>query len=237
MMQKALLTVALLAALPVAGTALAEQRPISANLSLSSDYAFRGVSQTDERPAIQGGLDYIHASGLHAGVWASNVSWLSDAGASNSLETNIYAGYAGEAGGVGYDLGVLHYYYPGSYGGEYKAAGGEDPDTTEGYLGLSWEYLSFKYSYAFSDAFGAADSDGSQYFDLGASFELGRGFALDAHVGYSEMKGGLDNYTDWKLGVTRNFAGVDVGLHYVDTDLDDSDLADERLILSVAKSF
>ncbi|WP_068809205.1 TorF family putative porin [Thauera phenolivorans] len=236
-MQKALLTVALLAALPVAGTALAEQRPISANLSLSSDYAFRGVSQTDERPAIQGGFDYAHASGLYAGVWASNVSWLSDAGASNSLETNIYGGYAGETAGIGYDLGVLHYYYPGSYGGEYKAAGGEDPDTTEGYLGLSWEYLSFKYSYAFTDAFGAADSDGSQYFDLGASVELGRGFTLDAHVGYSEMKGGLDNYTDWKLGVTKNLAGLDVGLHYVDTDLDDSDLADERLILSVAKSF
>lgn len=227
----------LLAALPFAVSAQAEESPFSANLSLVSDYAFRGFSQTDERPALQGGFDYAHASGFYAGFWASNVSWLSDASTdvSNSLETNLYAGYAGEAGPIGYDVGLLQYYYPGSYGAAYRASS-EKPHTLEGYVGLSWEFLSFKYSYAFSDLFGYSDSDGSQYFDLGASFDIGYGVTLGAHVGYSDIRG-QDNYTDWKLGLSKEYGGFEFGLHYVDTDVKNTDLADERVILSISKSF
>lgn len=236
-MRTALLTTALLAALPVAGVAHAEESPFSANVSLVSDYAFRGISQTDERPALQGGFDYAHASGLYAGVWGSNVSWLADAAddVSNSLELDLYAGYAGEAGGIGYDVGLLQYYYPGSYGSAYRASA-EKPHTLEGYLGLSWEFLSFKYSYSFTDLFGITNSDGSQYYDLGAEVDVGGGFTLGAHAGYSDIKNG-DDYTDWKIGVTKELGGFDVGLHYVDTDINNSDLADERVVASVSKSF
>ena len=236
-MQQALLTTALLAILPVAGIAHAEQGPISANLSLSTDYAFRGVSQTDERPAIQGGFDYAHASGLYAGVWASNVSWLSDAGASNSLETNIYGGYAGEAAGIGYDIGVLHYYYPDDFDRAWRNDTGLDsPNTTEGYVGLSWSFLTFKYSYAFTELFGLDDSDGSQYFDLAAAYEVADGLTLNAHFGRQRIVGPVDSYNDWKLGVTKALAGFNLGLHYVDTD-ESGDLAEERVVFSVSRSF
>ena len=244
-MHKTLAATALIAALPFAGIAHAgdgtEESPFSANVGIVSDYAYRGISQTDERPALQGGFDYTHSSGFYAGVWATNVSWINDAEVSkssgNSLEIDVYAGYAGEAGPIGYDVGLLQYYYPGSYGSVWKAETGmTKPNTLEGYVGLSWEFLSFKYSYAFTDLFGLRDSDGSQYYDLGAEFELGAGFKLDLHYGYNDLKGG-DDYEDWKLGVTKEFGGFDFGLHYVDSDIKHSDLADERFILSVSKSF
>ena len=226
---------AILATIATAGTAHAGDGPFTANVGLVSDYAYRGWSQTDERPALQGGFDYAHDSGLYAGVWGSNVSWLADADntgqVSNSLELDLYGGYKGTAGAIGYDVGLLQYYYPGSY-----PKGFNSPDTLEGYIGLSWEFLSFKYSYAFTDLFGYDRSDGSQYYDLGAAVDVGGGFTLAAHVGYSDIKG-QDDYTDWKLGVTKEFGGFNFGLHYVDTDVNNADLADERVILSIAKSF
>ena len=166
-------------------------------------------------------------------MWGSNVSWLSDSNPNvhNSLELDIYGGYKGTIGAIGYDVGLLQYYYPGSY-----PKGFNSPNTLEGYVGLSWEFLSFKYSYAFTDLFGYEKSDGSQYYDLGAAVDVGGGFTLAAHVGYSDIKG-QDDYTDWKLGVTKEFGGFNFGLHYVDTDVDNADLADERVILSIAKSF
>lgn len=224
---------AALATIAAAGAAHAGDGPFTANVGLVSDYAYRGWSQTDERPALQGGFDYAHDSGLYAGVWGSNVSWLSDSNPNvhNSLELDIYGGYKGTVGAIGYDVGLLQYYYPGSY-----PKGFNSPDTLEGYIGLSWEFLSFKYSYAFTDLFGYEKSDGSQYYDLGAAVDVGGGFTLAAHVGYSDIKG-QDDYTDWKLGVTKEFGGFNFGLHYVDTDVDNADLADERVILSIAKSF
>ena len=224
---------AALATIAAAGAAHAGDGPFTANVGLVSDYAYRGWSQTDERPALQGGFDYAHDSGLYAGVWGSNVSWLSDASpnVSNSLELDLYGGYKGTAGAIGYDVGLLQYYYPGSY-----PKGFNSPNTLEGYVGLSWEFLSFKYSYSFTDLFGLPDSEGSQYYDLGVSYELGGGFNLDAHYGYNDLKGG-DDYKDWKLGVTKEFGGFEFGLHYVDTDIKDLDLADDRFILSVSKSF
>jgi uncharacterized protein (TIGR02001 family) len=216
-----------------AGAAHAGDGPFTANVGLVSDYAYRGYSQTDERPALQGGFDYAHESGLYAGVWGSNVSWLSDASpnVSNSLELDLYGGYKGTAGAIGYDVGLLQYYYPGSY-----PKGFNSPNTLEGYIGLSWEFLSFKYSYAFTDLFGYDKSDGSQYYDLGAAVDVGYGVTLGAHVGYNDIKG-QDDYTDWKLGLSKEFGGFNFGLHYVDTDVDNADLADERVILSIAKSF
>lgn len=224
---------AALATIAAAGAAHAGDGPFTANVGLVSDYAYRGWSQTDERPALQGGFDYAHDSGLYAGVWGSNVSWLSDSNPNvhNSLELDLYGGYKGTIGAIGYDVGLLQYYYPGSY-----PKGFNSPNTLEGYIGLSWEFLSFKYSYAFTDLFGYDRSDGSQYYDLGAAVDVGGGFTLAAHVGYSDIKG-QDDYTDWKLGVTKEFGGFNFGLHYVDTDVDNADLADERVILSIAKSF
>ncbi|MBA4743503.1 MAG: porin [Azoarcus sp.] len=237
-MQKRIIAAALIAATPLFGAkvAMADELPISANISIVSDYAFRGISQTDQRPALQGGFDYAHDSGFYLGVWGSNVSWLQDLGASgSSLEIDIYGGYATELGPFGVDVGLLQYYYPGSYGGSYKADGNKKPHTLEGYVGLSYEFVSFTYSHSFTNLFGIADSKKSGYYDLSASYEIMEGLTLDAHYGYSNIKN-ADNYKDWSLGLTKSWGGFDFGLHYVDTS-ENSSLMDERYVVSVSKSF
>jgi len=235
-MRKTIINAAVAAALVagMSGVVMAEDSPISANVGIVSDYQYRGWSQTDEKMALQGGFDYAHDSGFYIGVWGSNVSWLADSasGVTNSLEIDVYGGYSTEVGPIGLDVGLLQYYYPGSY----PSSGYNSPNTLEGYVGVSWEFLSFKYSYAFTDLFGINDSDGSQYFDLGAEYEIGAGVTLAAHVGRQKVEGG-GSYNDWKIGVSKEFVGLTFGLDYVDTDVDDEDLADERLILSVSKSF
>jgi len=75
----------------------------SYNVGLYSQYIFRGLTQTREDPALQGGVDYSHSNGFYVGMWGSNISWLTDADAykSSSLEIDIYAGYAAEIGETG----------------------------------------------------------------------------------------------------------------------------------------
>lgn len=242
-MNKSKTIAAAFVALPLLGTgvALAQDSPFTANVAVVSDYAYRGISQTDERPALQGGFDYAHPGGFYAGVWGSNVSWLNDAettsSSGNSLELDIYGGFKMPLGPVGLDVGVLQYYYPGDFDRAWRNDTGLDnPNTTEGYVGLSWSFLTFKYSYAFTDLFGLDDSDGSQYFDLAAAYEVADGLTLNAHFGRQRIVGPVDSYNDWKLGVTKALAGFNLGLHYVDTD-ESGDLAEERVVFSVSRSF
>lgn len=226
-MKKSIIAAAVIAATPLMGAkvAMAEDLPIAGNFSIVSDYAFRGISQSNQRPAIQGGLDYEHSSGLYIGTWASSIS-----DGTAGIETNLYGGYTFEAGPFGFDVGLLRYYYPGS---DFDSL-----NTTEAYAGISWEFLSFKYSRTLTNAFGLEKSKGSGYYDLSASFEVMDGLTLDAHYGYSKFKGsGNSNYKDWSLGVTKSYGGFDFGLHYVDTNIKKDKLADSRVVLSVSKSF
>jgi uncharacterized protein (TIGR02001 family) len=230
--------IALSVAAAIAAPAFAEDSPhtVSANVGFVSDYQYRGWSQTNEKMALQGGFDYSHSSGLYAGVWGSNVSWIKDgySDADSSLEVDIYGGYGMELGPIGLDVGLLQYYYPGS-----SVSDPSQPsfNTLEGYVGASWEFLSLKYSYSFTNLFGIADSKGSSYIDLGAEYEVGAGFTVAAHVGRQFITHQDGDYNDWKIGVSKDVLGFTVGLDYVDTDVDDAKLADKRFILSVSKSF
>jgi len=141
------------------------------NVGVFSNYVFRGITQTSEELALQGGFDYAHASGLYAGIWGSNVSWLEDSAAytKSSLELDLYGGYKGSLGGdFGYDVGGIYYYYPGD-----KNPGFISADTFEIYGALSWKWLSAKLSYSLTEYFGFIDSEGSYYLDLSASYPLG----------------------------------------------------------------
>ena len=241
----------------------ASPHSLSANVSLTSDYIFRGVSQTQHGPAIQGGFDYAHSSGFYVGTWASNVSWVSTKDTStgdgwfkdnNSMEIDLYGGYKGAMGDVGYDVGVITYYYP----GDQIAAPATDPDTTELYLGASWKFLSMKYSYTASDRFvgwstsTGGKTRGSYYVELNGNYDLGNGWGVLGHVGYQDVKDNdLASYTDWKLGVTKDIGFGVVTLAYTDTDADTGTytwttsalgnntekVADGRVFVSFSKSF
>lgn len=236
-----------------AADAPASPHTLTGNIGLTTDYVFRGVSQTQNGPAIQGGVDYSHASGIYAGFWASNVSWVSKQipgglKDNNSLETDFYAGYKGSAGDVGYDLGLIRYFYPGD-----TIAGVATPDTTEVYVGASWKFLSLKYSHVVSKYFigwtGAANAStrGSNYLDLSASHDLGDGWGLIAHVGHQKVEKDSFNdasYTDWKIGVSKDVGFGTVTLAYTDTNAtkavytwNGDKVADGRIALSFSKSF
>jgi uncharacterized protein (TIGR02001 family) len=207
----------------------------SANIGLYSQYVWRGMTQTGKQPALQGGVDYAHGSGFYAGAWVSNVSWLKDGDASlyksgGTVELDLYGGYGGEFGetGIGYDLGAIQYLYPGS-----KRSGNPNAHATELYAGLSYGWLSARYSHAVSDdAWGFDDARGTAYYEVNADIPLGdSGFSLDLHVGsfkYDGKAGGVDNgeydYEDWKVGLTKAWKnGVNIGGHWTDNNADKSD--------------
>jgi uncharacterized protein (TIGR02001 family) len=199
-----------------------EVSPITANVSLTSDYRFRGISQSNLKPAIQGGFDYAHESGFYIGNWNSSISWVNNLNpaVSSSIEMDFYGGIKKELIGAGFasDLGVLQYYYPTS--GNFSATA--NPNTTEIYAAQNYTFGPItgflKFSYAVSNAFGNFNSSGSYYPDLTANYDTGIwGLALNAHVGYQYIAGtpsgsstsnsSLYSYTDWKLGVTKDFGG------------------------------
>ena len=209
----------------------AEAAPASAltgNLGLFSSYRFRGIDQTFGKPALQGGVDYAHSSGLYVGNWNSNVS--SGAGfPDGNLEMDFYGGYKHSFGDFGIDVGAIYYYYPGSEargltGGVNTGA----VDNKEIYIGGSWKFLSLKYYYSVDDYFSMRGTDGEKtrgtnYIDLSANYDLGNGWGINGHVGHLNFKNVSNgDYTDWKLGVTKDLSGWVVGLSYIDTNANGS---------------
>lgn len=193
--------------------------PITANITLASEYRYRGLAQTNFMPAIQGGFDYAHESGFYVGNWNSNISWIGDAnaGVSAPIEMDFYGGYKKEVvKGLTLDGGVLQYYYP--VGGPNKPT--TNPNTFEGYVAASYEFVTLKYSYAFTNLFGTSNSRGSQYTDLSMNYDTGvAGITLNAHVGYQYVANNSNlTYTDWKLGITKDFgSGLAGSIAYIDT--------------------
>jgi uncharacterized protein (TIGR02001 family) len=214
-----------------ADPAPASPHTLTGNFTLASEYLYRGIAQTRGNPAIQGGLDYSHASGLYAGIWGSNISWIGDAvaGASASLEADIYGGYKGSLGSdFGYDVGVLTYNYPGS--GKTLAAVQElNQNTTELYGALSWKWLTLKYSHSTTALFGWAKTGtltdktkGSTYVELNAAYDLGDGWGIAGHAGHQKVNGNSNaSYSDYKLGVTKDVGFGVIGLAYSTTDAKD----------------
>ncbi len=202
----------------------------SANVGLYTDYVFRGYTQTQNEPAIQGGFDVEHSSGLYAGTWASNVDWTTagDYMDKNSVEIDFYAGWATDLGfwDLGFDIGVLQFYYPGS-----NAAGTADTDATEVYFGFNKDWMDGAFSTSVTnyvvvsdEAWGFANMDGEMYHDLTVDIPIGSTpFTLTGHVGHQTFGGqgdGLDwDYTDYKVNLDYAFNdNFTAGAFYTDTD-------------------
>ncbi len=229
-----------LAVVAAAGVSLAAPAAaveLSGNVTLTSDYRFRGVSQTTRDPALQGGFDLETESGFYVGTWGSNVNFGTDA----SLELDLYAGWSGEIReGITWDVGYTRYEYPSDgslldyneYGASLGFSGVLGGDATVGvifsedYLNLgntTWAYPYIDYSHAINER-----------------------FTVDVHLGINladerafEATFGDDQYLDWSIGVTASWIGVDWRLAYVDTDIDknfiDED-ADATVVFSISKS-
>lgn len=256
-MRKTILSLSIAAALAAPGIVAAQQSspPIhsfTGNVGVFSDYRFRGLSQTMQRPALQGGFDYAHRSGFYLGNWNSNVS--SAVYPNANLEMDFYGGYKPTFGDIGLDVGFIYYFYPGSRAAITNLQTGETCgdcriDNKEVYIGAAWKWLSAKYYHAIDDFFAIPGTKNSFYIDTAANFDLGRGWGVVGHIGRQKVKHFSDaDYTDWKLGVTKDIGGFLFGASFVDTNAKSSvytfsdarktmNIGKSGLVLSVSKTF
>ena len=227
---------------------------LSYNIGAVSDYRFRGITQTNYGPAIQGGVDFAHKSGLYLGAWASNVNWVKQVnGASQGdIEVDLYGGYKGEImPGLGFDVGLITYQYPGNNSGNKNGtvvAAGQytKADTTEFYGAVTYNVVTLKYNQSMGDFLGNVNSNASRYWDLSANFDLGHGLTLTPHIGRQTIAnqsagttvGNAADYTDYALTLAKDFGNGFTGtVAYYATDANQdfyvnqvSPVADGKLI-------
>jgi uncharacterized protein (TIGR02001 family) len=221
----------------------------SASVALSSDYMWRGASQTDNEMAISGSFDVNHASGLYAGAWASNVDYGVEGSDGNTdqahIEVDIYGGFASEIGdtGIGYDIGMMRYILPGT----------DDADWNEYYVGLSYSMFSLKVSH--TGDFLGTDEEATHYL-LG--FDYGLPYDVNLHANYAfydfddidnvfgTTPNNVDNpLQDYAIGVSKDMFGFNWDVTYYETLEDGKDaiensgsttVGDSRFVFTVSKS-
>jgi uncharacterized protein (TIGR02001 family) len=198
---------------------------LSYNVGATTDYRFRGIAQTSTNPALQGGVDFAHKSGLYLGTWASNISWIKDyVGATDgSLELDLYGGYKGEISkDFTYDLGLIAYTYPSNTAG--NVSGFANANTTEIYGALTYGLVTAKYSRSTGNFIANSNSSGSQYLELAANFDLGNGMTLTPHVGHQTIPNQTNdagNYTDYSLTLTKDYGnGLAISVAAIGTNAD-----------------
>ena len=209
-----------------------ESSNLSWNLALTSDYVFRGITQTDFDPALQGGLDYSFGdTGLYVGAWASNVDFADSEGP--DIELDYYIGWNHDLSEtLNLDLSLVRY----SYMGEQEAYGNIDYNEVIGALAYD-EMLTFTVAYA-NDYSNSGYS--SLYYNLAGSWDLGNDFAVNAGVGRTNFSDDVGSYTDWNLGVSRQFGPVNAALNYYDVtggfidDVFGDEKASDRVVLTLS---
>lgn len=218
------------ATIAMGGAALAQDDTaptVSFNVGASSDYVFRGVSQTDEDPQIYGGADVSYGM-FYGGVWASNVDFLD----STDAEIDGYVGVKPTAGPVALDFAAIYYGYINAPSGsdygywEFKAAG--SVPVGPGSLGAAMYYS--------PDFFGGVDE--ALYYEVNGSVPLAEKVSLSAALGHQSLEGPGD-YTTWNVGVGYTFNehfGLD--LRYHDTDEHSfGKLYDSRVVVGLKATF
>jgi uncharacterized protein (TIGR02001 family) len=257
---KHLSSAALLASvLAASGAAYAEDppaapaSPFTGKVGLYTEYEYRGISQTSEKPALQLNLDYAHASGLYIGTFLSNIKWIKDTGevlgadtGNARIEWDIYGGYKWEfIKDWTLDVGYLRYEYPSAKAVQPFFV---KPNTDEVYAGVSYGPATLKYSYSFNNTFGVPNSKGSDYIELAVNYPLPmmEKLTINGVVGHQSYKhNNFLSYTVWKLGATWDFGGgFTAGAYYKGTDAEASaytvkgkDWSKDRAVAFVAYSF
>jgi uncharacterized protein (TIGR02001 family) len=234
---------------------LASAADIAGNVTLNTDYRFRGISQNGGgfSPSIQGGFDWSHESGFYLGTWASNVNFDAAPGGSlggGAIETDLYGGFKGKINDdYAYDLGLLYYGYPQDDAAHLAY--------TEAYASVSAYGATVKVNYSWNYF---AGSDPFWYWQANYSHDLIKNLTLNAHWAYNRYEtrqsyspfvsndsgGPINNraYSDWSLGLSTAWMGVTWALTYVDTNISkdacfgpgNADLCSATAVFSISKS-
>lgn len=212
----------------MAQTAPTPDYTLSYNVGVVSDYRFRGISQTSRDPALQGGVDLGHKSGLYLGVWGSHVKWIKDyaLATDGSLEIDVYGGFRGAINDkFSFDLGAIRYQYPNN-----NIA--TSANTTELYAALTYGFATAKYSRSTTNFVANPDSKGSEYFEVAANFDLGNGFTLTPHIGRQtvpHVANDAADYTDYSLTLGKDFGnGLSATLAAIGTNAEKAFYTDSK---------
>jgi len=212
---------------------------ISYNAAITTDYRYRGLSQTRLDPALQGGADFVNnPTGLYVGTWLSTIKWTKDLGGDGNIEWDIYAGKKGQINELlTYDVGGLYYFYPSN-----ELNPSANTFELYGQLGIGPAYV--KYSQSTTNLFGTADSKGSGYLDIGANIDITEGFILNLHAGHQRVKNNSQySYDDFKIGVTKDFGFANVSLAAIKANTSSylspsgRNLGKTGVVLSASKTF
>ena len=226
-MKKLVLTAALAASFASGAVNAEEISPghdLSYHVAVTSDYRFRGLSKSDEHPALQGSITYAHKSGFYTRAWMSS---LKENPTGADMEIDLYAGHKGAlGGGFSYNAGVVTITFP----------DGSLLNTTEAYAGIGYGPVSITYIRSLTDFCGYADSKGSSYVTLDASFDLGAGFGLGLHAGHQDVSNwdGDHDYANYSVTLSKKLAGAEFSLMAVDNNKAGEDLG---LVFTVSKAF
>lgn len=228
--------VALLAMLG-AGASQAQDFVVTGNAALTSDYVFRGISFSDEDPAIQGGVDLSHSSGGYAGVFLSSVDlpWgasYNEVGGEEDVEIDVFAGWArkfGDFNDYGVDVGLINYGF---------ADNPDDIDWAEAYVAGSWRWFSLRYQRQISGM------EFGDYYLGSFRYTFAERYTVKAFAGYFDLERNLretNSYAHYGVGVATDFHGFTFDLTYQDTNDDGEQrylrFAGDHIVLTVSKRF
>ncbi|WP_300543592.1 TorF family putative porin [Maricaulis sp.] len=204
-------------------TAPVAAQSVEGNVALTTNYVFRGISQTGDGPAVSGGFDVTSEEGLYAGIWGSSVDFSDD----TTMELDIYGGYSWEAGGFGFDVGAIYYAYPDS-------PDGQNFVEVYGDLSRSFGPVAWDIDVAYSPEFYGEIGPG-WYVSTGAALELGAGVSIDARVGASRFDDlSSADYEDYQVGLSGTmFENVGWDIRYYNA----SDGGDDGIFATVSQSF
>ncbi len=192
---------------------------VSANMAMTSNYVWRGMTQSHNSPAIQGGVD-LDYNGFYLGTWGSNIDFGTDA----SLEADLYAGYAGEIEGIGFDIGAIQYMYP------------NDTDASnfaEAYAKLSYDFEVVAINGMYYVGIETNDLEPENGYELGVSAPVPWSMSADATYGDYDKTGEY-----YSIGLTKTFGKFDFNVAYTGMEYDDADMKDEdNIIVTVGTSF
>jgi len=200
------------------------ESPLTANIGVSSNYLWRGVSQTAEASAVSGGVDYAHDSGFYIGTWVSNVTWTTNDG----YEHDVYLGYGGKAGPVSYDIGYISYIYP---------VGDAEEDFSELLLSVGYGPVTFLYAPTVGKEDSSAPED-DVYMSISAEFEVKKDLTLGVLYGSYDFDGGdASDYTHYQISLSKD--DFTIAYDVVDPETDDpTKVVDApRISVSWSKSF
>lgn len=230
-MRRHLIALALIAMVPFAAQAQDEDDSgFNWNAAATSEYMFRGLSQTDDQPALQAGAGYSWSNGLYVGAWASNV----DFGDSTDAEVDGFIGWNGDLGETtNLDVQLIRYEYVGQ-----PSAVDYAYNELVGKLTFNEQYT---VTLGYTNDYLNSDTD-SLYTAVGGSWELGHDYNLTAGVGYTTVDDDISSengYLDYSVGVNRDFGPVNISLGYVGTDgkaedIFGEDVAEDKFVLTFA---